>query len=210
MKNIHFATSTSPYAFGIALAIVLATSAQAEEDGFFFKPYVGADYRYSYINLDDNRIAGKSYGYESLFADSLNGGDIHVGARIHEYLGFEASFSDSATASRSNLVGTTASSDIRLQAESLDALGYLPLGDSKCELIGLVGVEHDSGVDSVTRPNGTTTSGGPSGTRVEFGGGAQYWITDNLNVRALVNYQDANYAAINDVIVTSLGLNWQL
>ena len=181
-------------------------SAPSLPDGFFFKPDVGADYQYT--TLDYNTVPGTSYSFSDFFADSFNGGDVHVGARVHKYLGFEAGYYDTASSSKSGLLGTTASSSAKLQGENLDAMGYLPLGDSKAELIGLVGANHTSGKASVI-VSGTTYTGNGSKTFAEYGGGAQYWFTNNLNARILVRYEDVNTTGINDAVSTSLGLNWQ-
>jgi opacity protein-like surface antigen len=171
-------------------------------NGFFFKPYVGADYDFYHVDY--------SNGNSGVFSDSLNGGDIHVGARVHKYLGFEVSYFDTANESKDNVLGTSISTSAKLDGWSLDAMGYLPLGDSqKFELIGTVGLARTTAKG--TASNGSTAlSLSDSETKGRIGGGAQYWITDNLNVRGLVRYQDANFeGTIDDAVVYSLGLNWQ-
>ncbi len=128
--------------------------------------------------------------------------------RLHRYLGLEATYFDSSRSKKSGILGTTASSSVKFQGESLDVMGYLPLGESKSELIGLVGVDHASANSSVTI-SGTTYKGTGGKTYPEFGGGMQYWLTDNLNTRFLVRYEDINSTAINNAISSSIGLNYQ-
>src|ERR1017187_6299459 len=77
------------------------------DNGFFFKPYVGDDYQSP--TLDYHGVTGSSFNYGQFFANSFNGGDVHIGARVHKYLGFEASYYQTASESKSALLGTTAS-----------------------------------------------------------------------------------------------------
>jgi opacity protein-like surface antigen len=169
-------------------------------DGFYFKPYVGADYQYSSYSYKN--------GGDQDFSDTFSGGDVHIGARVHKYLGFEASYFDTAKGNKSNIDGSGINTSTKFQGESLDAMGYLPLASSKAELIGLVGVNHTKG--SISATNGVlAASDAGSKTFAEFGGGAQYWITDNLNARLLERYEDINHDGVNSAWVTSVGVNWQ-
>jgi len=189
-------------------AAYAANAPATTSDGFFFKPYIGADYEYS--NVSYNNVTGTGVSYGDIFADSFNGGDVHVGARIQKYLGFEAGYFDTASESKSNILGTSLSSSAKFDGWTLDAMGYLPVDDAqKFELIGTAGIARTTASGTIT-VSGTTYSANGSETKGRIGAGAQYWITDNLNVRGLVRYQDADFGGIaNNVIVTSLGLNWQ-
>lgn len=164
--------------------------------GFFFKPYVGADYDYTSINYDNNA--------DSILSDSLSGGDVHIGARIHKYLGFEGSYFDTASSSKN--VGALNTS-VKLEGYTLDAMGYLPVAD-KVELIGTAGVSRLKATLSLSGLLAGT--GSEWETKGRIGGGAQYWITDNLNIRGLVRYQGADFRGIvNNAVISSLGINWQ-
>lgn len=194
---------------GSAYAVETPGDTNGVPDGFFFKPYVGADYQYTAVSY--NGIAGTSFNYGDGFANSFNGGDFHIGARVHQYLGFEGGYFDNASSKKSGILGTTASSSIKFDGWTIDALGYLPLGASKkFELIGTAGVAFTSASGSATI-NGTRYAlGSSSETEGRIGGGAEYWLTDNLNVRGLVRYQSADFNGIvNDAVVSSLGVNWQ-
>lgn len=181
-------------------------------NGFFFKPYLGADYQYTSVSYQDIGTTGYSYG--DIFANSFNGGNVHIGARVHKNLGLEVGYFDNASESKSSILGTTATSSVKLDGWTFDALGYLPLGESqRFELIGTAGVAITSAKakGSITI-SGTTYSGFASKTETEgrFGAGAQYWLTDHLNVRGLVRYQSADLGGVADsAIVSTLGLNWQ-
>jgi hypothetical protein len=185
-----------------------AAAAPTTDNGFFFKPYVGADYQYSSVDYKD--IAGTNIGYGDIFADSFNGGDVHIGARVHKYLGFEAGYFDTASSSKSNILGTSLSSSAKFNGWTLDAMGYLPLGESqKFELIGLAGVARTTASGSIT-VNSVAYSASGSETKGRVGGGAEYWLTDNLNLRGTVVYQGADFGGIaDDVIIASIGVNWQ-
>lgn len=193
----------------IALAVLFPSIASAANySDFFFKPYIGADYQYTDVNFTN--ISGTPYNYGDVFADSFSGGDVHIGARVHKNLGFELGYSDTLSESKSNILGSTASSSSRIDAWTLDAMGYLPLGASqKFELIGDLGMARTNATGSVTI-SGTRYSESGFEYRPRAGVGAQYWLTDNLNVRGLVYYQDASFhSTVNDAIVGSLGVNWQ-
>src|ERR1700733_7448163 len=124
-----------------ALAAFAVSPALADDAGFFFKPYVGADYQYTDVSYQD--ITGTAYSYGDGFANTFNGGDIHVGARVSKYLGVEGGYYDNASSTKSNILGTTASSSVRFDGWTLDALGYIPLGASqKFELIGTTGLAY--------------------------------------------------------------------
>jgi opacity protein-like surface antigen len=189
-----------------------ATDAPVSASGFFFKPYVGADYQYSSVSYKN--IGNTAYSYGDILADSFNGGDVHIGARVHQNLGFEVGYFDNASESKSNILGTNATSSAKFDGWTLDAMGYLPIGESKkFELIGTAGlaITHASATGSVTI-NSTTYTGSTSKTETEgrVGAGAEYWLTDNLNVRGLVRYQSADFSGLaNDAVVASLGVNWQ-
>lgn len=169
---------------------------------FFFKSYVGADYNYSNVDF--------SKGNSGVFARSYNGGDIHAGARVHKNLGFEASYFDSAHSTNTFISGVTPiNTTAKLDGWAVDAMGYLPIpAVPRLELIGTAGLAH-------TWVKGTATAIGSvtltdDETKPRIGAGAQYWVNDNLNVRGLVRYQDADFSGtINNIIIASLGLNWQ-
>jgi len=169
-------------------------------DGFFFKPYVGADYQYSSLSYKN--------GADKDFSDTFSGGDVHVGARVHKYLGFEASYFDTAKGNKTNVNGSGVNTSTKYEGESLDAMGYLPLASSKAELIGLVGVNHSKADISATNGVLSARAGG-SKTFAEFGGGAQYWLNDNANVRLLERYEDISHNDVSSGWVTSIGVNWQ-
>lgn len=183
------------------LIALLPIAANATDGGFYFKPYVGANYDQYHVNY--------SSGNDGIFSDNLNGGDIHIGARVHKYLSFEGGYFDTAYSDKSGVLGTNINTSAKLDGWNADILGYLPLDDAqRFELIGTVGVARTKAKGTASAVSSITLS--DTETKGRIGAGGQFWITDKLNVRALVRYQDADFKnTIDNVVVTSIGLNWQ-
>lgn len=182
-----------------ALFITIASPALAGD--FYFKPYVGASYDFVRANYKN--------GGERIANDNLSGGDIHIGARIHKYLGFEGSYLWTPDATKDNVLGTGINTKVNVQGAALDAMGYLPVLDSgKAELIATAGVSRLKAKFSL---GGVAAgSGSEWETKGRVGGGAQYWVTEHANVRGLVRYQGASFSdALANAWIYSLGLNWQ-
>lgn len=203
MKKIIFAA-----AILLSANVQAATSKPAADDsGFFFKPYVGADYEYTSASY--NNIGASNVSYGDIFANSFNGGDIHVGARVHKYLGFEASYFDTANSNKSNVLGSGIGTSSKYDGWSLDAMGYLPIDQKgKLELIATTGYAKINASGSAT-VSGTTYNANENDDAWRIGGGVQYWVTDNLNIRGLVRYEAINGTAINNAVLADIGVNWQ-
>jgi hypothetical protein len=182
------------------MAACMLASSPAMAGDFFFKPYVGASYDYVHANYQDDG--------DQIAEENLHGFDIHAGARIHKYFGIEGSYLWTADGTKDNVLGTGINTKVNVMGYALDAMGYLPVTD-KTELIGTAGV-------SRLRAHGRLEAGGAAAalsqweTKGRIGGGAQYWLTDNLNIRGLVRYQAADFSdTLDNAIIASLGLNWQ-
>lgn len=175
-------------------------SVDAYANELYFKPYAGADY-------DEYNVSYTS-GNGGVFSNNLNGGDIHVGARLHKYIGVEASYFDTAHSNKSNVLGLGINTSAKVDGWALDAMGYLPLENPKFELIGTAGIARTSAKGTASAISSIALS--DNETKPRIGIGAQYWITNNLNVRGLMRYQDADFKGTADnIIVSTLGLNWQ-
>lgn len=185
---------------GIFVAL-LPFGAQANE-GFFFKPYAGAAYDYMH--------ASYKQGGDQIAENSLNGFDIHIGARLHRYFGVEAAYLQTEHAGKSNVLGLGVNTTVQFKGGTFDIMGYLPVTDNgKLELVGTAGLSVLKG-NLQLKGAGGHISLSESETKPRIGAGAQYWLTGNLNARGLVRYQAADYSnSVNNAIITSLGLNWQ-
>lgn len=178
------------------LAIFLANNAYA--DDLMFKPYVGVDYDYVHANY--------ASGVDQILDKNINGADFHAGARINQYFGIEGSYLWTAD---SNKTVTGLKTSVNLTGYTLDGMGYLPVtADKKLELIGTVGI---SRLRANVQFSGLLTgSGSEWETKGRIGTGAQYWLTDKINTRALVRYQAADFSGVVDnAIIGSIGLNYQ-
>lgn len=185
--------------FIFLLLTLLGQSHQAKADGFYFKPYVGANYDYAHLNYKD--------GGDQLAEDNLNGGDIHVGARIHKYLGFEGSYLWTADGRKSDVLGSGINTSVSATGFALDAMGYLPVMD-KLELIATAGVSRLT--EHAKSSGALVLSSTESETKGRIGAGAQYWLTDNLNARGIVRYQGADFSGdLSSAVIATIGLNWQ-
>lgn len=189
----------SLYIISAITTILISQAAQADDwtNGFFFKPYVGADYQFTHVDYSDDN--------GSVLAKSLEGGDAHIGVQVHQNLGFELGYLQTAEATKNNVLGSGLDTKLKLNGYTFDALGYLPVtSDKKLELIGTAGITRlraDLNIPGIG-------SGSDWETKGRVGGGAQYWLTDNLNVRALVRYQGASFDNnANNAVIGNLGVN---
>lgn len=189
----------------IAAVLAMLPFAAMADGEFTFKPYVGADYQYTNVNYQDYPSLG--INGDDLAESDMHGFNIHAGARIHQYFGIEAGFSWSESDDKNNIIGTGINSQVDVYGASLDALAYLPVNE-KFELIGTVGLSYLTA--EIDFSGAATASDDESEVNGRIGAGAQYWLTDNVNVRGMVRYQGADFDDSADgAIVTNIGLNYQ-
>lgn len=178
------------------------TSSDAAKQ-FFFKPYVGLGYQNNDFGEKGQPLGGDSDDY---IDTNLHGGNIYLGARFHKYWAVEAAYQRSEEAKQSNVLGLGVDSKARISGGSVDLLGYLPI-NPKLDVIGTVGitrlkgeVEYSGGIGSYDETE----------TKWRAGAGLQYALTDRLNARGLVRYQEASFDnLVDDAVVSTVGLNWE-
>lgn len=158
-KNIALLAAVSVFA--------LANSADALE----FRPYVGAQYNATHVNVKESNTNVDMHSYS-----------VFVGTEYNKYFGTEVFYQNS---NKWHKVIDGEKNKADFEAYGLDAYGYLPLG---CDQViapfitaGIANYDVDSQVagDAKEKDNGL-------GYRL--GGGIQYHITDNVAVRALGRY----------------------
>ena len=199
MKRFLF-TTVSILAVASAANAAPATTTQSSD--WFFKPYVGADYQFGHYGNEDFGSGVKS---DDLMKTNLNGGNVHIGARVHKYLGVELGYFQTEEGNKDNILGSGLDSKVKIKGGTLDLMGYVPVAP-KTELIGTVGVSYSKADLSIP----SVVSGSENEWKPRVGGGAQYWITDNLNARALVRYQGADFdKSVDNAVVATAGINWQ-
>jgi opacity protein-like surface antigen len=199
-----------------AMLAALTTPALAAQD---LKPYVGIDlqrYNIDYAN-----------GLDSAMEDSLNGINIHVGNRFTKNFGVELGYFRTREEDKtvnfdlSGVTGTPGdvlnSTEVQAQGFTLDGMGYIPLDAAeKLELIGTAGI---SWTKAELTLNGTVLgvagsfSDDDSEIGFRLGAGAQYAVTEQVNLRGLVRYQtmsfeDSGFDTTNHAWVYSLGANY--
>jgi len=202
------------------IALTLSIPAQAQE----FKPYIGVDYQRTVASYNNNIDigGGNSLNVDTILNDSFDGANIHVGNRFNKYFSAELGYFRTSKEDKNIPIGTTVgtngaplvttaalSTDVMLQGLTLDGLGYFPLGESnKVELIGTGGISWTRGkLTAATEFGSASSSESEFGFRV--GGGAQFNITDKVNLRGLVRYQNADFTNVVDNLwVYSLGVNY--
>ena len=187
-------------------AIVLAALSAPAQADWSFNPYVGVDYQLTRLSYADDIDGGH---------DNFSGANIHVGNRFNDHFGLELGYFRTTEKSSSGIVAATPYTlKGRLQGVSFDALGYVPVtADRSLELIGTAGLAYTHGKLDMN-VGGTPFSDTDNAFGFRIGGGAQYNITSNFNVRGLVRFQTVNLdAAGTDVTdnawALSLGANYQ-
>ncbi|MCD8566375.1 MAG: porin family protein [Alphaproteobacteria bacterium] len=197
-----------------ALAGMAAWSSIAGAQEPQFQPYIGFDLQRNHVSYADDSVGGVSFNWGEGLEDNLDGLNIHVGNRFNKHVGLELGYFRTKEESKTFdlLPATPVTSKVMLQGVTLDALGYIPVTpNDKLELIGTAGVSY-SWVD-VELDTGALGLGTLKDDEGEFGfragAGAQFNITDNLNVRGLARYQSADFDGVADNIwVYTVGLNY--
>lgn len=193
-------------AMGIALAAspALAKAPVQSSSEFFFKPYMGADYQY--VGASYKSVSGVNF--DNVISDSMHGAHFHAGARFHKNFGFEFGYMWTGDAEKENVLGTTTDTQVNIRGFTADLMGYLPVLQ-QTELVGTVGI---SNLTAEAKVNGAGGAANVDETEVGFrvGGGFQYWLTDNINARALIRYQSADFQDTTEsAVLVNAGLNYQ-
>lgn len=194
--------TVSLIAMGCVASAAHAAEASRNNYNLFFKPYVGADYQYTSVDYQDDPTIGITG--DSIADDTLHGVNMHVGARVHRYLGFEAGYLLTDNGTKKNVLGTGINTKTRLYGYNIDAMGYFPLS-GWFELIGTVGISR------LTQKFGATGFRAEKDTETKgrIGAGMQYWLTNNASIRAIVRYQGMNFDNSADgAVIADLGFNY--
>jgi len=198
-------------ASALLATIILSGSAGNAAD---IKPYIGLDYQY--ITADLGNYSGQSYSL--LYADKYQSVAPNIGVKFGDYFGLEAGYTKSLKENKKftgTFAGFTGSTDIDTQITgyTLDANGYLPVtSDKKLNLVGSVGVgyyEVDTTVKlTITGLGSGVGSGTTDDTALRLGLGAQYNMTDNWGVRAMVRYVPLSVQGVDSLTTYSAGVNY--
>lgn len=200
--------------FLAALAGMAAWSYTAQAQEFNIKPYIGFDLQRYHVSYADDTVAGVAFNWGEGLEDNLNGLNVHVGNRFNKNFGLELGYFRTQEEGKTFdiLPATPVTSKLHLQGVTLDALGYLPVTkDDKVDLIGTAGVSYTWA--DVKLDTGALGLGTVKDSENEFGfragAGAQFNITDNVNLRGIARYQTADFDGVADnAWIYSVGLNY--
>lgn len=154
------------------VACLVSLNAQAFDMMGLVKPYIGADYVYSYADYKNLAREPKR---------SYNSGAINVGAEIGRYTGLEAFFQQSGK--RKQAKGTAEQMRTEFYAYGLDLYGYMPLGCSGFNLVGSLGMANYN-------MKAKYIHGSLDKQRIGYraGAGMQYDFTDHFAARLVGRY----------------------
>lgn len=202
----------------IAAVAILSTvpAGAAESKTYSWAPYVGVDYQRMSFNYNNNYDVGGGLALdgETVLDDSLNGLNLHIGARPYENLGFELGYFRTENADKDITAGETVgpgtvaltnfTTHTRVQGVTLDAMGYLPV-TQQVELIGTAGLLWNQAKAEFAG------YGNEKKSEIDWriGAGAQVNVVNNVNLRGLVRYQTADFKDVADnAWVYTIGVNY--
>lgn len=167
----------------------------AMADSPYFNPYAGIDYQFASVDFD-----------APLDDDGFHGANIHIGNRFTRNFGLELGYFRMREESQ-NLGAATAKA--KYHGATLDALGYLPLGEQKSfELIGTAGASYIR-AEAEVAAGPVTVKDDSSEAGYRLGAGAQYHVTDDVNLRGIARYQSADFdGTANGAWTYTFGVNY--
>jgi opacity protein-like surface antigen len=205
-------SSFNRYLLGAACASLLSSAALAQPTpGLRPSLYAGVDYQHSTIVWEDFHLPTTpptTINGSELFADSFSGAHVHVGGRFGANFGVELGYMWLPKVEKN--IGGGNMSSLKVQGVTLDAMGYLPIdGMGRFEVIGLVGGAWLEGTAKLNGPSfGTNTDVDPD-WNWRAGGGAQYRLSENINLRGLVTYEAARFdGEVDHALNVNVGLNF--
>jgi len=181
-------------------------SAPAAAQGILPAFYAGADFQHTMVSYAD--IPGTGLNGSDFFSDSLSGGHFHIGARFAPMFGAEVGYLWIPEHEK-DLSGGTSTIDVH--GVTFDGMIYAPLGmPNSFELVGLGGISYLTATAVLSGPGfGGTSSDEDSEWGWRVGGGGQFQVSSNVNVRGLIIYQSADFDGdVDDAFQFSLGVNF--
>ncbi|MCB0376195.1 MAG: porin family protein [Sinomicrobium sp.] len=202
-------------------AAVMMFAPAAHAESVVFKPYIGVDFQHSSYSYNKDFVdSGVHLNGETLLENGLNGFNIHVGNRFNDYIGLELGYFRTKEGTKDIKAGDTVgngtvaaadfSTKVKTQGVTLDALGYLPLGTEKrFDLIGTAGLSWTKADLKIDVPGVGSGSDNSSEIGFRAGAGAQFHVTDKVNIRGIARYQNADFDSTTDhAWVYTLGVNY--
>ena len=156
------------------------------------KPYVGADYVYSYAKFGEKAKSMK---------DSYHSGSVYMGSRMYDYLGLEAFFQMSGERENSKRDGKHKAEFL---AYGADLYGYMPLWCGKFNLLGSVGMANYRW--RFQYPDSKSKHQNRVGYRA--GIGAQYDFNENWAIRVMGRYSYLGMSHVDNLKEVTAGLKY--
>ena len=180
------------------LAAVSVMTLASGSSALEYNPYVGVSYNYSDVN---------SKGIGGAYNPNFNSGTISLGTSYNKYFGTEIFYQISDNYGK-DLEGGKLGSNF--QAYGIDLYGYLPMGcDQVFSLLGTAGVAEYQFKHKVSLPGVERDTNKDNGLGWRAGLGAQYSISNNVDIRAIARYVNFNkLEAMDHMMEYTIGLKY--
>lgn len=220
-------------AFGLALMPTIASAASEKPiTQKNVKAYIGLDVNWFNGNLNnklgEDFSAGTGYLYnvdsDELINPKYIGFTVNAGAKINDYFGIETFYQNTGNSKSTidfyDTLGTTKISQYKSKtsfwAFGLDALGYLPITDSKFSFIGSLGLGYYNTKGTFDIINyvyniSETEKGTEKNIGLRIGFGGQYDFAEHWAARAMIKYaalNSDNDDAVDGVLDISFGVKY--
>ena len=217
------------YVLPILLTLPMVSFAKQVKPTQDIKGYVGFNINYNGVSLNDKMgeylsdELGTSVSTDDLINTDYYGLSLNIGADINKYFGVEGflqyMFHSSADISFYDIYNTKVGkyeSKVSSFAFGIDAIGYLPLADTKVSLIGSAGLGYYTFNGKFTGTNyiydlKESDSDDESNVAFRIGFGAQYAFSEKFAARGIIRYVALNSDdedVVESFIDVSLGIKY--
>jgi len=183
----------------VILSLFSAKTFAKTPDGFFFKPAVTIEY--SAPEISGGGVNTDFKTSQSLFDQIIDFENIAVGGnfRVHENLGFNANFAQSAMDNHElfNVGSLSRKANLRIDQYNFSALFYAPIVKNLFEAFAELGVSDINSKLTYTRSNGVSFSGKAHETKAIYGAGFQINLTESDAIRFSVQKYSGKLALLN-------------
>lgn len=177
----------------IVLLATVSLIAARQAGAVDVQPYVGADYVYSWANIEDSEY----------FRDRFQAINVSVGAMATSVMGVELSYQQSEQNKKSTAIGQT---KIEYKVLALDGAYYVGLTE-KFQVIGTAGLGYYE-LKGKLKNGGFLDHGDEGHYGLRFGLGMQYNIDTNWAVRMMGRYHYVDGDSLNHLTDITVGARY--
>lgn len=173
-------------------------------EAYELKPYLGLDYVYSIADIEKDEDLNRT-----VWETKYNNIALDLGVKVHQNFGLEAfaQFSDKGKKS-DNYAGVGFKTELNYRAYGVDAVGYLPLSN-QFDLLGSIGVAYYDFDQKINVPvAGYSEKDSDSHWAVRAGIGAQYYVNENIAIRAMFRYNHLDMDGLDHIFDLSAGIRY--